>query len=144
MNKYEAAGFQKEAAMLPLVRLRGAAKRFFARRRGAIDQYRQVNREAAELLKTNPNADVKGFRKTRSAQLAQEGAETAQQKAIDFQSQGAKGRGFLAKHKGKLLLGAAGLGGVAYATSGKNPEEEQRKKQIEAIQRMRVPNQSFQ
>ena len=106
MDKAILKGFademQKEGRAMPVTRLFGGLKRFFAGRKGAKNTYKQVSNEAAKLKKTDPNFNVGNFMKERGAQLTREGKATATATETDFLNKGSKGRGFLAKHKYKF------------------------------------------
>jgi len=135
MNKATAQGFADElqklgAPFMPVTRLKGVAKRFFARRKGSKDIIKQVNEEAAAMLKKDPNFKTGPFIKERTGQLQRQASETsaATHKNIIQTGEGIKPKGWVSKHKKGLILGGLGAGAAYMALSGgKNPEEERRR-----------------
>lgn len=146
MNKGFADEITKEGQILPLVRLRGAVGRFFAKRKGAKDIMKKVDREARDLLKMNPKADVKAFRQERTGQLKRQAAEAsaAKHKAIIGGGKGAGQQGWVSKHKKGLILGGAALGGAYLLSSGNKPtEDEQRRKQLAEMRSQGLPRRVY-
>ena len=148
MNKATHIGFadeiQKSGRLMPLTRLSGVAKRFFAGRKGAKDIYKKVSNEAAALRKSDPTADIKAFMKSRTTQLKSQGKAKASKAAENALAKGSniKGQSIISRNKGKILLGGAVGGGLIYANAANNKKEEQRK-QLAGRRNLRIPRRVY-
>ncbi len=130
MNKQNLVGFkneiQKEAKFLPLTRGKGVIKRFFAKRKGAKDIYKQTSNEAAAMLKKDPKFNVGGYMKERGAQLTRLGKEQAStlESATIKGGKGVKGKSFTSRHKKGLIVGGAAAAGGLYLANSANAERD--------------------
>ena len=138
---------RKEAAIRPLVRARGLVKRIFAKRSGEKTLIKTLDSDTATLLKQNPNLsrkEVKGFRTQRKTQLQNMAKETAEETQQNILTSGkpAGAKGFIAKHKGKILLGGAGAGAL-YLASKSNETDEAKRQQMAMQRNLGVPQKVY-
>jgi len=149
MNKQNLVGFkneiQKDAKFLPLVRGKGAIKRFFAKRKGAKDIYKQTSNEAAAMLKKDPNFNVSGYMKERGAQLTRLGKEQASkaENVALTSGKGPKGKGFVSRHKKGLVVGGAAVAGGLYLANSANESSEKKRRQLASMRGLNIPQRAY-
>ncbi|KKM96804.1 hypothetical protein LCGC14_1174400 [marine sediment metagenome] len=144
MDKSVLKGFADEMekeALVPkfLLKAKGAFSGWRAGRMGEKAMIRQVSREGKKLKFTDPEVDISKFRAERMTELREVGAEKAKKM---IEGGRIKGRGFVAQHKGKLLLGGAAVGALALANSA-DKKNVGRRQRLASSRYSRIPNRVY-
>lgn len=136
MNSHNIKGFSDELEKLAMPRILIKAfspiKAWRAGVSGEKKMLRIVDKEIRGLKMKDPSFDVASYKFERLNQLKTQGAAAAEEHAkaiLEGAANKVPGQGFLAKHKGKLLLGGAAVGGI-YLANKMNDYEEEKKKQM--------------
>jgi len=148
MNKQILKGFNNEMqkeALLPISLVKGLTrfKVWRATRMGEKNIIREAGRVASKAARTG-GKEVGATGQLDDIVAGLKTSRTAKgQGMIDAaQTAGTAGQGFVAKNKGKLLLGGAVAGGLYYA-SRPNEEENARKKARMALRNMNIPQRVY-
>jgi hypothetical protein len=144
MNKSELNGFTDEMmkeALIPVSLIKGVGhfKGWRAGRMGKKSIERQINREGKKLKFADPEFDLSKYRIDRRKELLEVGEEKAK-RMVDAGK--IKGRGWVAQHKGKLLLGGAAVGALALASSS-NDKDKQRRQMLASNRNFKIPRRVY-
>ena len=145
MDKAVLKGFADEMqkqALLPrfLLKAMSPIKGWRAGVKGEKSMIRQVDREVKKIKFKDPGFDAASYRVTRLEELQTTGAEVS--KKILEKGKIPAGQSFVSKHKKKLLVGGAAVGGLYLATSS-NEKGELRRKRLAATRNFQVPRRVY-